>query len=544
MAEYQSMTIYDLIDKINNQELILPAMQRNFVWPEEKIYHLFDSLIRDYPIGTFLFWDVKKEAFEQYAFNQFIKDVQESKDKLYRGPAVIQDHSRYSSVLDGQQRITSIYIGIMGKWKTHEKRKKWEDPNSYYDRYLCIDFLYYPETEEDEYLFRFIQPEKIEKLYTDDDNTKHYWVKVSKIFGINSSTGEYIEFDSADYTDDFCSKNPNVLSNTDRKNRRKTLDKLHNALHINNSVNYFEAKNKSLAEVIEIFVRVNSGGQKLSASDLMLSIASGTLGNTDIHVKMQNAINAINSSVKDTMNGFKVDKELILQAGLMATNAPSLSLKKKENYERDQIDTIFQSSWDNIVDSLSTTLQYIEHLGFNGNKLSKSIVLSIFYYFYKNNLSPNHFSSNNNRASCDRIFIRQWMIRAMINNVFMDGTGSTLIHIRELIDSHSQHYFPLDKLMQRKIKQPLTINDTQIDEILDYKYGDSRIIPLFMDLSYRSTDTYQLDHIWPKSLISTKKAIYSKYPNASDTEIKKFQYTCDRIANLQLLTPRANQEKS
>ena len=123
MAEYQSMTIYDLIDKINNQELILPAMQRNFVWPEEKIYHLFDSLIRDYPIGTFLFWDVKKEAFEQYAFNQFIKDVQESKDKLYRGPAVIQDHSRYSSVLDGQQRITSIYIGIMGKWKTHEKRK-------------------------------------------------------------------------------------------------------------------------------------------------------------------------------------------------------------------------------------------------------------------------------------------------------------------------------------------------------------------------------------------------------------------------------------
>ena len=55
MAEYESKSIIKLISEIKEDKVLLPAIQRNFVWPEEKVIHLFDSLMRDYPIGTFLF---------------------------------------------------------------------------------------------------------------------------------------------------------------------------------------------------------------------------------------------------------------------------------------------------------------------------------------------------------------------------------------------------------------------------------------------------------------------------------------------------------
>lgn len=546
MAEYLSTEISSLIDMIKNQEIVLPAMQRNFVWPEEKIYHLFDSLMRDYPIGTFLFWDIKSDIFNQYAFNQFISDVDDKKGKLQRGESVSVSHDKYIAVLDGQQRITSIVVGVSGKWTTHMKGKKWDDSTAYYDRYLCIDLLTYPQNDEEEYIFRFVPETEIETITVDKDGIERFWVKVSKVFETTTKAdGEEEEFDQADFMDDFSSKYPGKYNDAERKARRKMLETLKLSLRNKKIINYYEAKNKSLAEVIEIFVRVNSGGQKLSASDLMLSVASGTLGNTDVHVKMQEAINSINMSVKDTDNGFKVDKELVLTAGLMFTGAKSLSLQKKENYERNQMDAIFQSNWDGIVDSLSNTIQYIEYLGFNGSKLSsKNLILPVAYYFFKNNLSETHKNSTTNRAICDNIFIRQWMLRAMVNDVFMDGTGSTLIRIRDVIDVYSGKYFPLDELIKLKIKKPLSINDDQIDEIMGYEYGDCRIIPILMDLACRSTDTYQVDHIWPKSLLLTKKAVRSKFPTASEDQIKAYKDGCNKLVNLQLLYPVENQQKN
>ena len=528
---------------IQSQETILPAMQRNFVWPEDKIYHLFDSLMRDYPIGTFLFWDIKKDIFGQYAFNQFISEVDDKKGSLQRGEAVTADYPKYTAVLDGQQRITSICVGVLGKWHTRKKGKPKADPNSYYDRFLALDILAYPETDEDEYAFKFVPQEELETDFTDPDGIRHFWVPVSTVFKEDAENRD--GFDPSDYMDDFSIKHPGILNDEQRKKRRKMLETLKYALREKKTINYYEAKNKSLAEVIEIFVRVNSGGQKLSASDLMLSIASGTLGSTDVHVKMQEAIDLINDSVKDVENGFKVDKELILVAGLLFTGAKSLSLQKKENYDRSQMDAVFQTNWDNIIAALSNTVQFIEHMGFNGKKLSsKNLILPVAYYFYKNNLGNSYINGTSNRLKCDNIFIRQWMIRAMVNDVFMDGTGSTLLRIRDVIDADSSKHFPLNVLMVMKIKKPLSISSEQVDEIVAYKYGDSRIIPILMDLGCRSTDTYQVDHIWPKSLILTKTAVRKKYPSVSDAVFEEFKSNCHKLGNLQLLSPVQNQLKS
>lgn len=537
MAEYTSDTIASLVKKINEGRVVLPSMQRNFVWPEEKVYHLFDSLMRDYPIGTFLFWDIDSATFQQYVFNMFIKNIDEEKGKLQRGDEAIANFSDYVAVLDGQQRITSIYVGVTGKYRTHIKGKKWDDPLSYYDRFLCLDLLAIPHNDDEKYQFKFVDENEIGKDIEGLDKELHYWVKVADVFDE--------KFDSADFMDDFEMGHPGLLTAVEKKNSRKMLNLLKSALCEKPNVNYFSAKDKTLPEVVDVFVRVNSGGQKLSASDLMLSVAAGTQGDVDIHLKMQEAIDYINCAAKDQDNGFKIDKELILTAGLLFTGAESLSLQKKENYSRERMDEIFLSSWENIIEALANTVQYIEHIGFCGRKLtSKNLLLPIAYYFYKNNLTDKHKDSTSNRAQCDVIFIRQWMLRAMINNVFMDGTGSTLLRIRTVIDCNVKKYFPLDELIRLKIKKTLCIGNEQIEDIMEFQYGDVRVLPLLMELAKLSPDTYQVDHIWPKDLLLTKRAIRSKYPTASDEEITIFQKRCHQIVNLELLRPLENQQKS
>ncbi len=541
MAEYWSETIKEMIENINAQKYILPAMQRSFVWPEDKIYHLFDSLMHDYPIGTFLFWKVDQDTKEKYAFNLFIKDVDEQKGKLQRGEKAITSIPEYVAVLDGQQRITSLYIGVEGKWRTHEKGKKRDKSSSYYDRYLCIDFLSYPTEDDDRYHFEFIKKELIEKIIEepDDNSKKHYWVKVSKFFDK--------DFDTSLFVDEFQEKYEKLklLEGDKRRKHRQMLQRLQDVLIKDKIISYYTSKDKPLPEVIDIFVRVNSGGQKLSASDLMLSIASGTLGHTDIHKKMQDAIDSINDSVREPEFGFKVDKDLILTAGLMMTDAESLSLQKQDNYKPQQMEQIIKTKWEKIIKALSNTVQYIEYLGFIGKKLtSKNLILPISYYFFVNDISDSHKNSSSLQARRDRVFIRQWMLRAMINDVFLEGTGATLIKIRNLIKASHKKYFPLDELMKAQIKRPLNITDDQIEDMLSYEYGDPKLLPLLMDMTAATIDQYHLDHIWAKNNMKNKTVIKKYYPSATDAEIDYYKNNYNKFANLQLLRPTENQEKN
>lgn len=534
MAVYESKTIADLIQDIEKGRVVLPAMQRNFVWSEDKICRLFESLMRDYPIGTFLFWMIDKEIFKKYVFNTFIRDYDEQLGKMQRGNRATSDYSDYTAVLDGQQRITSLYMGTRGKYRTHIKGKEWGNPNNYFDRYLCIDVLFVPEGE-DEYHFAFLPENQIEKLEEDGTGNKHFWIKVARVFA------EKEVANIPDISDGI----PEGISHALRVSARKTLTKLHNALRQVYNVNYYPAKNEELIDVIDIFVRVNSGGEKLDSSDLMLSVATAAQGDVDIHVKIQDAVDEINNAPIDIEKGFKADKELLLTAGLYFTGADSISLKNGDNYSQSRMNEVFKDHWEATVDALKCTVEYIEYLGFVGKKISRNVILPVAYYFYKNQITPGYKNSVSKRAVCDRVFIRQWLLRAIINGVFIDGTGSTLLSIRRIIDKTNKTHFPLEDLMQAEIKKPLSIDNNQIEEIMDIKYGDSRIIPLFNELEHvaaRPND--EVDHIWARAILSSKKAIKKLYPSITESVLEQYKDKLNCIANLQLLDAVDNREKN
>ena len=74
MAYQAPISIKQAVERINRQEYILPAIQREFVWTREQMIRLLDSIMKDYPIGSFLFWKVKSENKSNYQFYEFIRN--------------------------------------------------------------------------------------------------------------------------------------------------------------------------------------------------------------------------------------------------------------------------------------------------------------------------------------------------------------------------------------------------------------------------------------------------------------------------------------
>ena len=518
MAEYKDEKICDLIVKLQNDEILLPAMQRDFVWPIDKICDLFESILRDYPIGTFLFWDVDSTVFEKYTFNKFLSDVHERrKGDLVRGERSAIRKEHYTAVLDGQQRITSIYMGICGCYRRHIKSRPWADPmdtSSFEKLYLCVNILHIPQNEDDKYQFDFLSEDKINKNIIDPETNKHeFWLRISEIYdNCNKDDFDVVEYQEEKETIANADSPAVTWATSERKNFRNLISKFKEAFYIRPVLNYYSAKGMDLGQVVEIFVRVNSGGQKLTASDLMLSVASAAHSDTmgeDFHVKIQNAIEQVNNATTNPDGGFVADQDTILTTGLMIIEAQKLSLNKEENYEVATLNKMI-NKWDSIVDSLCAAVKYYEKLGFESKKLSKNYIMSLAYYMYLHNLTEDHFSKQNNRANCDRILIRQWTLRSIINGLFNYGTRNILAKIRDYLKSaKDQNYFPLDRLFNLTSSVNLSISKEQIiDDILTLRYGDVRIDPLLRELAKDdSGNKYTVDHIWAQDLIKNKKPL-------------------------------------
>src|SRR5262245_31380491 len=113
--EYIPVRVSDIIRQIN-RDLFLPAIQREFVWGTDRIERLFDSIMGDFPIGSFLYWKLREEHKNQWPIYEFIRDFDEEfpHNPLASMAGITKD---ITLVLDGQQRITSFLIGLRGSYR-------------------------------------------------------------------------------------------------------------------------------------------------------------------------------------------------------------------------------------------------------------------------------------------------------------------------------------------------------------------------------------------------------------------------------------------
>ena len=543
MSQYLPKKIPEIIEEIENNEVILPAIQRDFVWTEEKVCDLFDSLLKDYPIGTFLFWRIKgsKLKEEKIVCNKFITVYDERNGRFQRGlPVDINSNSMYTAVLDGQQRITALYLGIRGSYETKIPKRAKADPNAYEDRYLCININHKRSLQDTKDFFRFLMNSQIEQIPTAE--SRDFWVKVSKIYdaGSDSSISKILREIESQYF-------PSGWPLEEREIAEKNLEDLKNMLFMHENINYFTTKAKTLADVVDVFVKVNSGGENLKAADLMLSVGGEALPDKDIHVVMKDAVAELaeevgSSSFFDTNN--------ILTASLLFTEAEKISVQAKESYTPQRM-TIILNNWENIMSALKYTIRFLKAAGINVCKIPKNSFLSVAYYFYRrpNVMKPGTEYSIKNMYVKDRVLIRQFILRSIFAGLFDYSSAVTLIavrrEIRKAIDD-GYKYFPLNELMTNLGEKKLSIGKEIIDDkILTLAYGDPKIDPILRELKKdTSARVLEIDHIWAKTYFDSRKKFDKENPGKTEDEYRSYWDARNNLENLQLLVSHDNESKS
>ncbi|GAA8440738.1 hypothetical protein Hpkin86_13620 [Helicobacter pylori] len=163
-------------------------------------------------------------------------------------------------VLDGQQRLTSLYIGLKGTRTLKKENAKINNPNAYEEKRLYLNLKHQPNMDnpEDNYEFEF-------HAQKPENDKKHWWFKVGDILELKNVWN---------YAQEHGLKG----------NELDLLENLSKAFHDKQLISFFEETEKNLNKVLNIFIRVNSGGVKLSYSDLLMSILTASFS-SDIKKK-------------------------------------------------------------------------------------------------------------------------------------------------------------------------------------------------------------------------------------------------------------------
>ena len=260
------MSIFQFINEIENGEIVLPAIQRDFVWDTDRITLLFDSVMRGYPIGIVLLW----ETYQPLQYRQFVRHFKPDDQYTF-----IRNTSskRIKIVLDGQQRLSSIYVGLSGTLDNET---------------LYFDILSGSEVDDHsqrKFSFQFSNlasivrrnattERRIEEREEADDSTPiSYWLPFGDLIGRNP-------IDMLRLRDEVSTKLQ--LSPEDRLRMEHNLLNASFAFSenaevlktqtIDHNLPAEDHRRKSVFDILEIFVRINTQGVSLRRSDIIVSI--------------------------------------------------------------------------------------------------------------------------------------------------------------------------------------------------------------------------------------------------------------------------------
>lgn len=528
---YKAESIAVAVEKVN-REYFLPAIQRPFVWEPEQIVALFDSLMKGYPISSFLFWQVLPENRENWQTYKFIENFRYGQT---HNELVNPDGRSLTLVLDGQQRLTSLLIGLRGSYTVKMKNRRADNPNAWVKQWLYLDLLKEPITEDEEsdlgvtYGFHFWPDAPA-------PTTSHFWLKVGKI----------LDFNSEDKFDDFKDQLWDEVAGDTPKSKervfRKNLDRLYRLVWKDEVIAYYTEKDQSYDRVLDIFVRANDGGTKLSKSDLLLSTFTSKWSGVNAREEIYDFVERLNGDL-DRKNSF--NKDLIMRACLVLSDLDTHYVT--DNFTNKNL-RIIEQNWPRIKKAIEYTVRLVNRFGFDRDTLTSSnALLPIAYYLFKTGPTLLDGETQFDVANADRI--RRWLIIALLNGVFGGASSNTLRSARNILQEYllASKDFPIGGLIEGLKDQAghrAVIEGNDASGFLDTRYTSKTsftALSLLYEERNWGTTLYHIDHIIPKSMCSPNELRKQDIPEALIPGIVE---ACDRIGNLQLLPASENVTKS
>ncbi len=507
--KYEHSTISEMM-KLINETCFLPHIQRELVWNEKQMYKLFDSMMRGYPIGTFLLWHIEEKKEEITRLN-FIRDYKkkETKNKIdTKSPK-----QYYWLVLDGQQRLQSLYIALEGSYNGKElyfnllsEKPQFDDNEE--DHEIIYETKFFKNSDS---TFSTIEKDRL----TGEDKAK-LWVKIKSF--ANLKTDEAIS-----YGDELSNKYEDFKGKELRLAKTNLLH-LYNILTTTYPIYYYIEKEEDYEKVLDIFIRTNSGGTKLSKSDLLFSMIK-LKWKIPAFEEFNNLIKTINQN-----DNFNFDNDFILKTSLVLIDKEIRY--KIENFSKENI-SLMEDRWNNIKHSILAVINLISHdFGIVTKKqlTTKNSLIPLIYYTYYKGIKD--YQSNKAEIIRDKELMKKWLYTVLLTNLFSSQTDDLLGICRDIIKQKNDS-FPLEKIKFKlppgksmEIRKDL-FNSIQYNDRNDF-FVLGLLFPEFNLAPISSCGKPNIDHIFPVENLQKKYSIE----------------LINDIGNLQILSDNENKKKS
>jgi hypothetical protein len=493
-------TIWKIVRSLNDSEsnggLWLPNIQRPFVWSEEQIERLFDSIMREYPISTLLVWRTREKAKHR----KFISDW---KDSLKVSDAYVMENSDAKGmVLDGQQRLQSLIIGLAG---------------SYNGKELHFDVLSgaAASPEDIRYRFRFLPA----------SSARWPWVKFKDVLK-DMSRGRKLAMEVAQGV---CALAPGDLGEVDSKRVQKNIARAQHEFISDENISYQlldgvdDPDAYTIEDVVEIFIRANSGGTRLGKSDLLFSLLASDWALAD--EEMEELLEDLNRT------GYGFDRDFVLKSCLVMLGQGAKYEVTK--FRRPEVREAFVNNWPALSDAIKAVRDFLHGRTFLKSDKAVPSYLGLIPLIYLRYKYGEKWAATSGRED--------YVLRTMLTGAF-SGTPDNLIdRCVKSIDEHGR--FDLDEIFHI-IRSDGRSLEVTAETILGTKYAKPQSHLIF-NLWYRAFDYEpalednlpQQDHIFPQSFLNSQKELNP------DTGRSRKTYRADeqhQIGNLALLTAKEN----
>lgn len=528
---YKNINLLEIIRKIESHQICLPSIQRKFEWKPDRIEKLFDSILNDYPIGTFLIWEIQQKKVSKFRFYEINNDYDLTEGKWQKQRTQATALTELWALLDGQQRLTSIIIGLQGSY-THSPRGKKVKRKLYFSLFERPD-------EEDYRSFRF---------FADGDHLKdknNIWIPASLFVNeLAAFHNDRLPMDIEIYshikkyfTDCIEQKSEDIKAVIDGWTTKNEYLKIGNRIHqfalkiakpdafsyylINNNIN--------LDTCNEIFVRINSGGVKLSKADLLFSTVVS---------EWETGREKIDQLIKEVKKiGFEIDSDFVMRTCLYLTY--NTILFKVDTFSDDAIEKIISSfnttnEKIGIYDTIINTFKFLKmKLGLADKMLkSKNVLIPVIHHlFHGGKLGDESVEE-----------VQKFIYISLLQKTF-GSHGDTLLddlrkgvseeNIFQLKNAAFSYKRIISKISEATKQYLYNVNLAWAEKLLTTKYGSDAWLILsliFGNLRYEY-QSYDQDHLHPKSKFTNEN--YQGDLNAIKDKI-------DAIPNLTFSTPDDN----
>lgn len=501
MANWTNLSVKETIRKIKDEEIVLPVIQRRLVWSEEQIELLFDSLLKGNSFGAIICIEEEKDNRPLFAYRVFSRDG--------NNVASIEVETLSKTqwfIIDGQQRLQSFYIGLTGT--LNGKRL-------YFD--LLSDYI------NSEYDFKFaINNDELPKNNKERDNTNNtvsdcLWWTVDNLFQRLSTTNkarevakEIIKKANIDDSIKIDIIETNVQDFFDAVLAYESVGI--SKVSINKDKNALENRQR----IVELFRRLNDGGTKLSAYDLVASMFKG------FDYKMEQFLDTVVAENADI--GLKQDDFIKLL--LILNDKPS-----KEMSDLTPEDAEFATSnFNRIQASLKALKNFLivtsNYNWFSSSKNRSAIPLYfITYHIFYSKTSTDQLSDIFSRfdttdKSCQDMAV--WLRLSILNKVFSRGCGwipykTGIRKIHAVMKENKGRSFPKDSLFTVYNYHPLYFYDKVNENNLNFFDQEYMLYLIYNGQpTVRSED---IDHIHPYSLLKRAGVDESRINNIANYQL-------------------------